>query len=149
MFMKKKLAPHIIAVLSLVVFVVLGLACATAPQSMDPNAVKLEFGGSLPPEVLSYFSENQLADMNAKFVVVQGRVQVEEYGNWSYYNGTILITIGGSYRISQMTEYRKPYKDRNNQLVPGEHIRKDLVYIVPNIGTMYSSLQEARLAAEY
>ena len=139
----------------LVVILVFGtmiIGCASSP--MDPNSVKLELGGTLPSDIMTYFTESQLADMNAKFIVVQGRVQVYDmgfYGIGAGYRGVtagVLITVGGGYRISQMSYYRKAYTTSDNRVIPAEHITLKEVYIVPNMGTMYNSLQEARLASE-
>jgi hypothetical protein len=126
--------------------------CATtAPLE---NTVKLEFGGTLPPEVLSYFDENQLKDIEAKFVVVQGRAQETSAGLDALFGPqvvqvAVLITVGKDYRIVQMSRYIKPYTDsRTQQRIPGEHRRLDRIDIVPNMATKYNTLQEAQLASE-
>jgi hypothetical protein len=126
--------------------------CATtAPLE---NTVKLEFGGTLPPEVLSYFDENQLKDMEAKFLVLQGRAQeisggLEDLFGPKIVQIAVLITVGKDYRIVQMSRYIKPYTDSTTkQRIPGEHRRLDSVDIVPNMATKYNTLQEAQLASE-
>ena len=124
--------------------------CATTPLE---NAVKLELGGTLPPEVLSYFDADQLKDIEAKFVVVQGRMQVSSPGfdalfGPSVVNTAVLITVGKDYRIAQMSRYIKPYTDPSRERIPEEYLRADTIYIVPNMATKYNTLQEAQLASE-
>jgi hypothetical protein len=128
--------------------------CAT-PVPLE-NTVKLEFGGTLPPEVLSYFDANQLKDIEAKFIVVQGRAEESDatsvlsdslFGK-KVVQVAMLITVGKDYRIVQMSKYIKPYYDSNNRLIPGEHRRLDRIDIVPNMATKYNTLQEAQLASE-
>ena len=41
--MKEKWTPHIIAVMALAVFIVLGLACASEPESNEPESAKMHF----------------------------------------------------------------------------------------------------------
>jgi hypothetical protein len=124
--------------------------CATTPLE---NTVKLEFGGTLPPEVLSYFAADELADIEAKFLVVQGRIQVYSGGllgslmGPSVISTAVLITVGKDYRIAQMSRYIKAHTD-NGTRIPAEHLRSDLVNIVPNMVTKYNTLQEAQLASE-
>ncbi|MDR2433256.1 MAG: hypothetical protein LBD47_01635 [Treponema sp.] len=118
------------------------------------NTVKLEFGGTLPPEVLSYFDADQLKDIEAKFVVIQGRAQETSGGLDGLFGPTVvqvavLVTVGKDYRIVQMSKYIKPYTDsRTQQHIPGEHHRLDRIDIVPNMATKYNTLQEAQLASE-
>jgi hypothetical protein len=125
--------------------------CVTTPLE---NAVKLEFGGTLLPEVLSYFDENQLKDIEAKFVVVQGRAQETSAGLDALFGPkvvqvAVLITVGKDYRIVRMSRYIKPHTDSaTKQRIPGEHQRLDRVDIVPNMETKYNKLQEAQLASE-
>jgi hypothetical protein len=125
--------------------------CATVPLE---NTVKLEFGGTLPPEVLSYFDADQLKDIEAKFVVVQGRAQETSAGLDALFGPrvvqvAVLITVGKDYRIVQMSRYIKPYTNSTTkERIPGEHRRLDRVDIVPNMATKYNTLQEAQLASE-
>jgi hypothetical protein len=125
--------------------------CVTTPLE---NTVKLEFGGTLPPEVLSYFDEDQLKDIEAKFIVLQGRAQETSAGLEGLFGPTVvqvavLITVGKDYRIVQMSRYIKPYTDSTTkQRIPGEHHRLDRIDIVPNMATKYNTLQEAQLASE-
>ena len=125
--------------------------CATAAPL--EGAVKLEFGGTLPPEVLTYFDKNQSKDMEAKFIVVQGKAQEAATGLGALLGSpdvvqvAVLITVGKDYRIVQMSKYIKPYTSKG-QRVPGEHQRLDKVDIVPNMVTKYNTLQEAQLASE-
>jgi hypothetical protein len=124
--------------------------CATTPLE---NTVKLEFGGTLPPEVLSYFDESQLRDMDAKFILVQGKAQIASGGMCELVFGpptidvAILITVGKEYRIAQMSRYIKPYQDTLGNH-PGQHQRLERIDVVPNMATKYNSLQEAQLASE-
>jgi hypothetical protein len=120
--------------------------CATAPLE---NTVKLEFGGTLPPEVISYFDADQLKDVEAKFVVVQGRAQEADAMFGRVVQVAVLITVGKDYRIVQMSKYIKPaYVCYTKQTTPGEHRRLDRIDIVPNMATKYNTLQEAQLASE-
>ncbi|MDR1099243.1 MAG: hypothetical protein LBL28_02065 [Treponema sp.] len=121
------------------------VGCVTTPAA---DAVKLDFGGTLPPEILTYFDENQLMDIEAKFIVIQGGIQ--EFGLFGYQsvNTAILITVGKDYRIAQMSRYIKPSKDLGGNLTPGQHIRADSLSIIPNMATKYNTLQEAQLASE-
>jgi hypothetical protein len=120
--------------------------CATTPLG---NTVKLEFGGTLPPEVLSYFNANQLKDIEAKFIVVQGAVQEFSLFGPKVVHIAVLITVGKDYRIAQMSRYIKPYyNSTTKQQVPGEHQRLSRIDIVPNMATEYKMLQEAQLASE-
>jgi hypothetical protein len=120
------------------------------------NTVKLEFGGTLPPEILSFFDADQLKDIEAKFVVVQGRAQVTQEGQGmvgallgpEVAHVAVLITVGKDYRIVQMSRYIKPYTDSKGQRIPGEHRRLERIDIVPNMATKYNTLQEAQLASE-
>jgi hypothetical protein len=147
---KKGLFVGMLALVLVFGVMVLG-GCVTTPLE---NVVKLEFGGTLPPEVLSYFNADELKDIEAKFVVVQGRMQVSSGGLEGLFGPSvvataILITVGKDYRIVQMSKYIKPYTDTNTQQrIPGEHRRLDTVDIVPNMATKYNTLQEAQLASE-
>jgi hypothetical protein len=91
--------------------------------------------------------------MEAKFVVVQGRMQVSSGSFIELFSGppvvatAVLITVGKDYRIAQMSRYIKPYTS-NGTRIPGEHLRSDIVNIVPNMATKYNTLQEAQLASE-
>jgi hypothetical protein len=134
------------------IFGMVVLGCATIPLE---NAVKLEFGGTLPPEILSYFDADQLKDIEAKFVVIQGRAQVMQEGQGMVgallgpqdAHIAVLITVGKDYRIVQMSRYIKPYVS-NGQRIPGEHRRLERIDIEPNMATKYNTLQEAQLASE-
>ncbi|MDR0584299.1 MAG: hypothetical protein LBG57_08150 [Treponema sp.] len=148
---KKGLFAGMLALVLVFGVMVLG-GCATTPLE---NTVRLEFGGTLPPEVLSYFSADDLKDIEAKFVVVQGRMQANSGGfgdllfGPSVVSTAVLITVGKDYRIVQMSKYIKPYTDSyTKQRIPGEHQRLDTVNIVPNMATKYNTLQEAQLASE-
>jgi hypothetical protein len=143
-----------ISALVFVGMVLIGLiigGCVTTPLE---NTVKLEFGGTLPPVVLSYFDANQLKDIEAKFIVVQGQVQVfSALGFPKVEHVAVLITVGKSYRIVQMSKYIKPrsYTDSITKQyirIPGEHQRLNRIDIVPNMVVKYNTLQEAQLASE-
>jgi hypothetical protein len=126
--------------------------CTTAAPL--EGLVKLEFGGTIPPEVLSYFNADELKDVEAKFIVVQGRAQETSGGLTAMMFGpsvvqvAVLITVGKDYRIVQMSMYIKPYTDSRGNRVPGEHRRLDRIDLVPNMATKYNTLQEAQLASE-
>jgi hypothetical protein len=126
-------------------FIFSTVGCATAPAA---GSVKLDFGGTLPPEILSYFDENQLKDIEAKFIVVQGGLQVDGMLGPSTVNTAILITVGKDYRIAQMSRYIKPVTDYSGKVTPGKHQKETSLYIVPNMATRYNTLQEAQLASE-
>jgi hypothetical protein len=121
------------------------VGCATTPAS---GSVKLDFGGTLPPEVLSYFDANQLKDIEAKFIVLQGGLQLYGMFGVSTVDSAVLITVGKDYRIAQMSRYIKPYKDKDGNFIPGNHQKETSLYIIPNMATKYNTLQEARLASE-
>jgi hypothetical protein len=132
----------------LVIALVFGMTvvgCATTPAS---DSVKLDFGGTLPQEILSYFDENQLKDIEAKFIVLQGGLQVYDMFGVATMNTAVLITVGKDYRIAQMSRYIKPYKDSKGNLIPGHHEKLTSLYIIPNMATKYNTLQEAQLASE-
>jgi hypothetical protein len=119
------------------------------------NSVQLELGGTLPPEVLSYFNADELKDIEAKFLVVQGGMQVSSgslaeliSGRPAVVDTAILITVGKDYRIVQMSRYVNSYTDTNGKPHPAEHRKLNNASIVPNMATKYNGLQEARLAAE-
>jgi hypothetical protein len=126
---------------------VFGLVLAGCVTTPIEGTVKLEFGGTLPQEVLSYFDEDQLKDIEAKFIVLQGGIQ--SYGIFGYYteNTAVLITVGKDYRIAQMSRYIKPSTNTSG-IVPGKHQRETTLTIVPNMATKYNTLQEAQLASE-
>jgi hypothetical protein len=121
------------------------VGCATVPAS---GSVKLDFGGTLPPEILSYFDENQLRDIESKFIVIQGGLQVYSIFGTGTMSTAVLITVGKDYRIAQMSRYIKPYRDSKGNLIPGQHQRETSLYIIPNMATRYNTLQEAQLASE-
>jgi len=128
-----------------VAFIFSTVGCSTTPAS---GSVKMDFGGTLPQEVLSYFDENQLKDIEAKFIVIQGGLQVYGMFGASTLNTAVLITVGKDYRIAQMSRYIKPYKDLQGNQIPGRHERLTSLYIIPNMATKYNTLQEAQLASE-
>jgi hypothetical protein len=128
-----------------IVFVLVGMVligsiisgCATTPFE---NSVKLEFGGTLPPEVLSYFTADELNDIEAKYILVHGRIQVSTGSLFELFSGpsvvatAVQITVGKDYRITQMNRYIKPYTDTTTkQRIPGEHLRLDAVNIILDI----------------
>jgi hypothetical protein len=127
--------------------------CATTTPL--ENAITLEFGGTIPAEVLSYLGADELKDAEAKFIVVQGRAHDTPQDGMAglfgpqVVNVAVLITVGKEYRIAQMSRYIKPYTDsRTKEHFPGEHRRLERIDIVPNMATKYNGLQEARTASE-
>lgn len=121
--------------------------CASTPQA---GAVQLDSGGTLPSEILSYLNENELKDVEAKFLVIQGGVQVSNgfFGllGYSTVNTAILVTVGKNYRIAQMSHYIRP--NPQNGIPAGQHEKLESISIVPNMVTKYNTLQEAQLASE-
>jgi hypothetical protein len=129
-----------------VAFILSTAGCVTTPAA---GAVKLDFGGTLPPDVLSYFNEDQLKDIEAKFIVIQGGIQEMGFLGYTTVNTAVLITVGKDYRIAQMSRYINPQTSiYGGGTSPGRHQRVDSLTIVPNMATKYNTLQEAQLASE-
>lgn len=126
----------------LLVFAVMLTGCVSAPKE---GWVRLEFGGTLPPEILTYFTEDELKDIEAKFIVIQGEIPMPSLFS-STLNTAILITVGKDYRIAQMSRYVKPDPEAGRPA--GQHQKLTTVDIIPNMATKYNSLQEAQLASE-
>ena len=119
----------------LLVFAVMLTGCVSAPKE---GLVRMEFGGTLPPEILAYFTEDELKDIEAKFIVVQGEIPTLSLFS-STLNTAILVTVGKDYRIAQMSRYIKPAPEAG--IPAGQHQKLTTVDIVPNMVTKYNSLQ--------
>jgi len=108
--MKEKLTPHIIAVMAFVVFIVLGLACASVPES-EPKYLEM------PPDKITY--NYQHMGFEGRQFVTETRVSPE----FNIFGLKSLVLVDTADHVSALVENLK-----ENLLA--ERIENDKVYRV-------------------